>query len=82
MTNNESLQDWINDALSSLGGEGTIIDIAKYIWTHHERDLREKDDLFFTWQYQMRWAAQHMQKDKKLLKTKSGNKAIWKLIRN
>ena len=30
-------------------------------WQTHESELPASGDLFFTWQYDIRWAAQHLQ---------------------
>jgi hypothetical protein len=60
------------DTVIGLGGEATVVEVAKAIWTKHERDLKASGDLFFTWQYDMRWAAQSLRDDGKL--TRSGKK--------
>lgn len=54
------LQDWVQAALIHLGGRGSLTDIAKEIWRVHEVDLRSSGDLFYTWQYDMRWAANRL----------------------
>ncbi len=68
MAKKSDLQDWILNALKDLGGEGNVAAIARHIWEHHESDLRASGDLFFTWQYDMRWQGQSLQKAGKLLK--------------
>ena len=45
------LEDLVVEALKALGGSGTIVDVAREIWIHHEAELRSSGDLFFTWQY-------------------------------
>lgn len=55
------LEDLIVVALKSLGGEAKIADIAKAIWLENEGALRAAGDLFYTWQYDMRWAGQRLQ---------------------
>jgi hypothetical protein len=62
----EKLKEWILEAVSALGGEATIVDVAKYIWTHHQSDLEAAGDFFYIWQYEMRWAAQRL-RDENLL---------------
>ncbi len=56
MVTKEDLMDWVVDALTELGGAGTILQISKIVWRNHEDDLRASGDLFFTWQYDLRWA--------------------------
>lgn len=37
-----------------------MIDVAKHIWANHEDELKRSGDLFYSWQYDMRWAAQNL----------------------
>ena len=62
-------------ALRNLGGSGRVVEVAKQIWKDHESDLRAADDLFYTWQYDMRWAAQELQQEGKL--SKGGKDRTW-----
>ena len=57
MATREDLQDWVLEALSAAGGEARVIDVARLVWERHQTDLERSGDLFFTWQYDMRWAA-------------------------
>jgi hypothetical protein len=54
------LRNWIVIALTQLGGEGTVTQVCQKVWEQHESDLRESGDLFYTWQYDIRWVAQDM----------------------
>lgn len=56
MTMREELQDWVIAALKDSGGSASVVQVAQHIWEHHENELRASGDLFFTWQYDMRWA--------------------------
>ena len=56
MTKREELQDWVIAALRDFGGSASIVQVAQHIWAHHENELRASGELFFTWQYDMRWA--------------------------
>lgn len=66
MTYRERLQTWVWEALDQLGSRGTVVDVAKKIWLNHESDLKAADDHFYTWQYDMRWAAQQLRRQGKL----------------
>ena len=68
MATKHNLEAWVIQALKELGGEGNVAQIAKSIWEKHEHELRASGDLFFTWQYDMRWAGQKLQKAGKLTK--------------
>jgi hypothetical protein len=75
----ESLKAWVLEALSALGGSARVPDIARHIWDNHEPELRASGDLFYTWQYAMRWAGQVLQKEGKL--SKKGENRSWRLHR-
>lgn len=81
MTADADLERWILDALRAHAGEASIVQIAKHIWSYHEADLRKSEELFFTWQYRMRWAGQHLQKQERIKKAKRGAKANWVLLK-
>ena len=73
----EDLKGHIVEALNSLGGQGTIVEVAREIWQRHEADLRLSGDLFFTWQYDIRWAKKSL-RDQGILKIRrNGHKSIW-----
>ena len=80
----EILVDWIHEALLALGGSGSILLVAKKIWQLHGGELNPSDDLFYTWQYDMRWAAQKL-RDKGLLENSNTAelddlpKGMWRL---
>jgi len=75
----EKLQLWIREALGALGGEANINQIAKHIWDNHENDLRQSGDVFFSWQYDMRWAAQQLRRKGLLGLRTEGSKSVWTL---
>ena len=74
---NESLKPLVLQALQDLGGSGTVTEVAKAIWDKHEADLRASGELFYTWQYDIRWAAQSLQGERKL--SKKGPNRTWSL---
>lgn len=75
----ERLQLWVREALGDLGGQGLVNDVAKHIWLKHENDLRQLGDPFFSWQYDMRWAAQRLRETNKLGLRRQGAKSVWYL---
>lgn len=75
----ENLKDWVREALGKLGGRASINEVARQIWIDHETDLKGAGDHFFSWQYDMRWAAQQL-RDKGVLSVhKQGAKSVWTL---
>ena len=49
------------------------------IWNNHRADLEASDDLFFSWQYDMRWAADHLRREGKLMPKPKGDRGPWRL---
>lgn len=71
MASRENLQIWIVNALRSRGGQARMVKISRSIWENHERDLMLSGELFYTWQYEMCWAGQILQKRGQLRKFRS-----------
>jgi len=59
------LKPIILDAIGTPGNKERVAKIAKFIWDHHETDLRASGDFFYTWQYDMRWAGDGLVKEGK-----------------
>ena len=66
-------------SLNALGGRGCVVEVSKYIWDHYEGDLRKSGDLFYTWQYDVRWAAQRLRKEGKLRYNQDNGRSVWEL---
>lgn len=79
MARKVDLLDWVIDALGHLGGKSRIAPICKHIWDNHEVELRESGDLFYVWQYEMRWAATTLRRNGKLLGAKQTPRGVWQL---
>ena len=79
MAHRNDLPDWIVEALQSLGGAGTIVEISRAIWDRHEDDLRESGDLFYTWQYDLRWGGLKLRKADVLLPASDEERGVWRL---
>ncbi|MEI9990143.1 MAG: hypothetical protein WDM86_08900 [Rhizomicrobium sp.] len=79
MANRELLKNWVFDAVKALGGEAQVKDVARHIWENHEAELRKSGDLFYTWQYDMRWAAQHLRRDKRFAPMPGRSNRKWAL---
>lgn len=79
MATKADLKTWVVDALKHHGGEATLISVARHIWSNHEAELRASGDLFFKWQYDMRWAALSLRHDGILLPADHSPRGSWKL---
>jgi hypothetical protein len=77
MASRTELQDWVIAALKSHGGAASIVQVAKYIWAHHEAELRASGDLFYTWQYDMRWACTRLRERKVVQAAEASNRGEW-----
>lgn len=77
MASKSDLKQWVYEALLALG-PSTVTEIARHIWEHRETELRHSGDLFYTWQYDMRWQAQTLQDEGRL--SKKGKGGRWQLV--
>ncbi len=71
------LQDLVLRAIKELGGEASLVDIAKSIWRDHENDLKASENIFYTWQYDMRWAGLILRKAGKIVD--GPKRGVWAL---
>ncbi|WP_103663165.1 hypothetical protein [Microbacterium sp. CJ77] len=79
MADRSSLKGWVLDALRELGGEGKIVEVCKVVWRDHGDELTPSGDLFYTWQYDIRWAAQHLRDNGYLVSVQKRRDAPWVL---
>jgi hypothetical protein len=76
----EDLPHVVEEALRALGGTAPLVKVAEAIWKTHESDLKASGDLFYTWQYDMRWAAQQLRDKHKLTYSDDQGRKVWQLI--
>lgn len=79
MSSKSDLKNWTLDALRASGGSAHHVQVARFIWQVHEADLRTSGDLFYTWQYDLRWAAHRLRVDGALRGSRRGDDGIWEL---
>ena len=70
---------FVVEALRSLGGSGSVLEVTKHVWQVHEHDLRASGDLFYTWQYDVRWAAQYLRNNGYMEAVNGDRTAPWQL---
>lgn len=66
--------------LRSMGGKGTIVDVCKMFWKEFEHDIRNSGDLFYTWQYDIRWAATVLRQSNRMKPAEMCERGLWELI--
>lgn len=62
MATRADLPEWVLEALAERGGTAHPVEVAKVVWRRHEPELRASGDLFYTWQYDLRWAGTTLRK--------------------
>ena len=79
MVTKEDLRVWVFASEKANGGQATIAQVCKHVWENHEAELRQSGDLFYTWGYDIRWAAQAL-RDAKLFKDNSlCKRGVWEI---
>lgn len=73
------LPRWVQEALAAQGGGASIVDVCRHVWQVHEPDLRQAGDLFYTWQYDVRWAAYHLREHGVMKPERESPKGTWEL---
>ena len=79
MASREDLQEWVIRALKAQGGSGTIVEVARHLWANHEAELKNSGDMFYTWQYDMRWACTRLRERKIVQSAEISARGEWKL---
>ena len=80
MATKEDLQSWVTKALKDNGGSAALVQVAKHIWDHHETDLKQSGNLLYTWQYDMRWAANVLRHSKVMKSIDISPRGTWELV--
>ena len=73
------MKGWVQEALHELGGSAPIIAICKSVWGRHQKEIEETDDLFYQWQYEIRWAGDLLRREGIIRSAKSSPRGVWEL---
>jgi hypothetical protein len=79
MITRADLQEYILEYLRTHGGKTRIVPLCRWIWDQHEAELRGSGDLFYTWQYDVRWAAKRLRDRGKMKPVDDSPKGVWEL---
>ena len=55
--------------------------VCKYVWEKYRVELEASGDLFYTWQYDIRWAAQALRDSKVMHADELSPRGVWRLAR-
>ncbi|MEG1070867.1 MAG: hypothetical protein RSE01_03480 [Akkermansia sp.] len=64
--NRSDLPNILYDIIKSLNGKATMMDVFKCFWNKYGNQLTINDDLFYTWNYDIRWAATKLRKEDRM----------------
>ena len=67
------------EALREHDGACDLALVAKYIWDNYEAELRASGRIFYTWQYDARWAADKLRRRGIMKAAKESPRGIWEL---
>lgn len=76
----EMLPNLLYGVLRDMGGHGAIVDICKRFWCEYENELKKSGDLFYTWQYDIRWAATTLRKTGRMKDANLSPSGVWEII--
>lgn len=80
MLTRDIMKIWVLEALKSLDGRGWPVEVSKYIWEHYEKELKKSGNMLYTWQYDIRWAAQSLRNEGKLKPVNNRRDLPWELL--
>ncbi len=78
--NRYDLPKVLYEALKTLGGQASIIEVCKYVWDNYHDALEKSGDLFYSWQYDIRWAATELRKTGRMKPAEVSPKGIWEIL--
>ena len=73
------LPDILYASLKSMDGSSSIIDVCKYVWKNYHKELQISGDLFYTWQYDIRWAATELRKTGRMKSAEISLRGVWEI---
>lgn len=75
------LEIWILESLKKMNGSASLLEVCKWVWANKEKELRSSGDLFFTWQYDIRWAATRLRKKGLLQAANISPAGVWEMAK-
>ena len=75
----DDLPRLLEDVLKEMNGNGYILDISKKFWIKYKDNITPDNNLFYTWQYDIRWAATELRKNNIMVRPDL-EKGLWTLV--
>ncbi len=79
MLTRDDLMNIVVEALRANGGRADVVAVSRYIWQKYEEQLRESENLLYTWQYDVRWAAHKLRGTGVLKQMHNDRRKPWEL---
>ena len=88
MTRKE-LPDILLSILKNMGGSASMMEVFKFFWKEYGAKISQTEDIFYTWNYDIRWAATNLRKRGLMKPAKKqentygediSSKGIWELV--
>lgn len=57
------MKQWIIECLQEYDGSAWPREVSKYVWDNYEQELKDAGGILYTWQYDIRWAAQQLRNE-------------------
>ena len=80
MITKEMLPDLLYSVLKKMGGSASLLAVCKKFYSIYEVELKSSGDLFYTWQYDIRWAATTLRKTDRMIDAKVSPNGVWEII--
>ena len=74
------LPDILFKSLKDMGGQASIIEVCKYVWEKYKNNLQDSGDLFYSWQYDIRWAATELRKTGRMKPAEISPRGVWEVV--
>jgi hypothetical protein len=72
----QALVPIVEEAVRHHKGRADHAAVAKYIWDHHESELKASGAFFYKWQYEARWAADELKRQGRLEPTRISGRGV------
>ena len=79
IANRIDLEDYITEALKELSRSAPIAEVCKVVCDKHGKELKGSGDIFYTWQYDIRWVAHRLRKRHILKQADRVPRGFWEL---